>query len=119
MMHFFLQMQSRILEDGLSKLESFVALIEHFKVDAKDMTLSDLMQEILDVTGYIDSLMAEGPEEAEARIENIDELRSKIATYEETCEENNEPATLKWISGRGLRWLRILMAWNPIIIKCF
>ena len=79
---------------GLSKLESFVALIEHFKVDAKDMTLSDLMQEILDVTGYIDSLMAEGPEEAEARIENIDELRSKIATYEETCEENNEPATL-------------------------
>ena len=78
---------------GLSKLESFVALIEHFKVDAKDMTLSDLMQEILDVTGYIDSLMAEGPEEAEARIENIDELRSKIATYEETCEENNEPAT--------------------------
>ena len=79
---------------GLSKLESFVALIEHFKVDAKDMTLSDLMQEILDDTGYIDSLMAEGPEEAEARIENIDELRSKIATYEETCEENNEPATL-------------------------
>ena len=79
---------------GLSKLESFVALIEHFKVDAKDMTLSDLMQEILDVTGYIDSLMAEGPEEAEARIENIDELRSKIATYEEACEENNEPATL-------------------------
>lgn len=79
---------------GLSKLESFVALIEHFKVDAKDMTLSDLMQEILDVTGYIDSLMTEGPEEAEARIENIDELRSKIATYEETCEENNEPATL-------------------------
>lgn len=79
---------------GLSKLESFVALIEHFKVDAKDMTLSDLMQEILDDTGYIESLQAEGPEEAEARIENIDELRSKIATYEETCEENNEPATL-------------------------
>ena len=86
---------------GLSKLESFVALIEHFKVDAKDMTLSDLMQEILDVTGYIDSLMAEGPEEAEARIENIDELRSKIATYEETCEENNEPATLNGFLGRG------------------
>ena len=84
---------------GLSKLESFVALIEHFKVDAKDMTLSDLMQEILDVTGYIDSLMAEGPEEAEARIENIDELRSKIATYEETCEERT--GYVEWISGRG------------------
>ena len=25
---------------GVSKLESFVALIEHFKVDAKELTLS-------------------------------------------------------------------------------
>lgn len=79
---------------GLGKLESFVALIEHFKTDAQDMTISDLMQEILDDTGYIESLQAEGPEEAQARMENIDELRSKIAAYEETCEENNEPATL-------------------------
>ena len=52
------------------------------------------MQEILDETGYLESLKAEGDEEAEARIENIDELMSKIAAYEETCEEMNEPATL-------------------------
>lgn len=79
---------------GKAKLESFVALIEHFKVDAQDMTISDLLQEILDDTGYIESLQAEGDEEAEARIENIDELRSKIAAYEESCEANDEPATL-------------------------
>lgn len=79
---------------GAAKLESFVALIEHFKADAKDMSISDLMQEIIDETGYIDSLQAEDLVEAEARIENIDELKSKIAAYEETCEENNEPATL-------------------------
>ena len=29
---------------GVSKLESFVALIEHFKVDAKELTLHELMQ---------------------------------------------------------------------------
>lgn len=79
---------------GASKLESFVALIEHFKTDAKDMSISDLMQEIIEETGYIESLQAEDMLEAEARIENIDELMSKIAAYEEMCEEKDEPATL-------------------------
>ncbi len=79
---------------GASKLESFVALIEHLKTDAKDLSLSDLMQEIIEETGYVESLRADEGEEADARIENIDELLSKIAAYEETCEEQNEPATL-------------------------
>ncbi|MGN1378547.1 MAG: DNA helicase PcrA [Dorea sp.] len=80
---------------GVSKLESFVALIEHFKADAKDLSISDLMQEIIEETGYVESLMGEGdPEESQSRIENIDELRSKIAAYEEMCEDQNEPATL-------------------------
>ncbi len=79
---------------GASKLESFVALIEHFKTDAKDMSVSKLMEEIIEETGYVESLKAEGDEEAEARIENIDELISKIVAYEETCEEMDEPVTL-------------------------
>ena len=52
-----------------SKLESFVALIEHFKSEAKNMSICDLMQEILDMTGYIEDLKSEGDIEAEARIE--------------------------------------------------
>lgn len=79
---------------GLSRLESFAALMERFKRDAVEMTISDLVQEILDETGYIESLQAEGEEEAEARIENIDELRNKIAAYEEMCQEQDEPASL-------------------------
>ena len=79
---------------GASKLESFVALIEHFKTDAKELTISELMQEILEETGYIESLKEEGSEEAESRIENIDELISKITAYEETCEDRDESATL-------------------------
>lgn len=72
---------------GVAKLESFVALIEHFKESAKTMLVSELMQEILDYTGYVEELKEEGGEEAEARIENIDELLSKIAAYEESCED--------------------------------
>lgn len=79
---------------GASKLESFVALIEHFKTDAEDMSISDLLKEIIEETGYIESLQAEDMVEAETRIENIDELLSKVAAYEEDCEHRNEPASL-------------------------
>ena len=79
---------------GVNKLESFVALIEHFKADALEMTISDLVKEIIEETGYIESLKDEGELEAEARIENIDELLGKIAAYEENCDDMNEPATL-------------------------
>ena len=70
-----------------TKIESFVALIEHFKDTAKTASVSDLMQEILDYTGYQEYLKEEGEEEAAVRQENIDELLSKIAAYEESCEE--------------------------------
>lgn len=79
---------------GASKLESFVALIEHFKTDAEDMSISDFLKEIIEETGYIESLQAEDMVEAETRIENIDELLSKVAAYEEDCEDRNEPASL-------------------------
>lgn len=79
---------------GVGKLESFVALIEHFKADARDMSIHELIEEIIADTGYIESLEAESAEEAQARIENIDELRSKIVAYEEACEDQDVPATL-------------------------
>lgn len=79
---------------GLGKLESFVALVEHFKQDAGEMSISQLLQEIIEETGYVESLQEEDREEAQARMENIDELISKVAAYEENCEAMNEPATL-------------------------
>ena len=69
------------------KLESFVALIEHFKDKTKEMSISDLMKYVIDMTGYLEELKNEGDEEAEARIENIDEFISKIVSYEESCED--------------------------------
>ena len=72
---------------GVSKLESFMALMEHLKDRAKTVLVSELMQEILELTGYLEELKEEGGEEAEARIENVDEFLSKIASYEESCED--------------------------------
>lgn len=79
---------------GASKLESFVALIEHFKMEASQTSLSELLENIIEMTGYIEELKTEGDIEAEARIENIDELKNKIAAYEETCEIQGEIPSL-------------------------
>lgn len=42
---------------------------------------------MIDRTGYVKELEAEGTEEARARIENIDELINKAASYEEDAQE--------------------------------
>jgi DNA helicase-2/ATP-dependent DNA helicase PcrA len=72
---------------ALTKLDSFVALIEHLKDELEYISLSELLTRVIEMTGYVDLLKEEGTDEAEARIENVDELLSKIADYEESCEE--------------------------------
>lgn len=79
---------------GAAKLESFVALIEYFKGVARTESLSDLIKEIIEKTGYVEELEAEDKEDAQARIENIDELISKIAAYEENSQDRDEKPTL-------------------------
>lgn len=75
---------------GIARLESFAALMEHFRTRADEISISQLLDEILETTGYIEELKTEGEIEAEARIENIDELKNKIAAYEEACQEQGE-----------------------------
>lgn len=77
-----------------TKLDSFAALIEHFKTLEEEMNITDLLQEVIEKTGYIESLENEDKEEAKTRKENIDELISKAATYEESCQDKDEKATL-------------------------
>lgn len=72
---------------SISKLESFAAMIEYFRKEAEHLSITELMEEILTETGYVEELKAEGEEEAEARLQNIDEFLNKIAAYEESCEE--------------------------------
>ena len=77
---------------SLSKLESFAALIEHLKAELEQISLVELLNEVIEETGYVKELQEEGTEEAEARIENIVELMNKVIAYEEGCGE--EKATL-------------------------
>ena len=71
-----------------TKVEPFVTFIQTLRSKAEYLSPSELLKDIIESTGYVKELEAEGTEEAEARIENIDELITKVVSYEE---ENEEP----------------------------
>lgn len=71
-----------------TKVEPFVTFIQTLRSKAEYLSPSELLKDIIESTGYVKELEADGTEEAEARIENIDELITKVVSYEE---ENEEP----------------------------
>ncbi len=70
------------------KIVPFVELIHGLRLQlANGTSLQNLMENILERTGYAKELKDEGTDEADARLENIDELITKIVTYEEGAEQ--------------------------------
>jgi len=66
-----------------AKVKPFVSFIQTLRSQMEYFTVKELLDEILEKTGYITELEAEGTDEAQARIENIDEFITKVVTYEE------------------------------------
>lgn len=77
------------LERTAAKLHPFVSLIEGLKSRLKreGYSLKELIDDILDATGYLRELEEENSEDAMDRIANIDELVNKLVSYEENSEE--------------------------------
>ena len=72
------------LGKAAEKIRPFVLFIQSMRARLDSgYSLTRLMQEILETTGYLAELEAEGTDEAEERIQNIDEFISKMADYEE------------------------------------
>ncbi len=69
------------------KIEPFVTFIQAMRSKTEFISVSELLQEIIDATGYVTELEAEGTDEARARIENIEELQGKALTYEQNEKE--------------------------------
>lgn len=65
------------------KVKPFVNFIQMLRSKTELISVSDLLNEVIEETGYVAELEAEDTDEARARIENIDELISKVAAYEE------------------------------------
>ena len=72
---------------GGSKVLPFTVLIQTLRAKQEHLGIRELLESILEETGYRQELILEGTEEAKARLENIDELVSKAKDYDENAEE--------------------------------
>jgi DNA helicase-2/ATP-dependent DNA helicase PcrA len=78
------------LGKAAGKISAFTAMIQTFRSKLEVYGLSDLLRDVIETTGYIAELEISNEEDAQGRIENIDELISKIVSFE----QNNTEATL-------------------------
>ena len=51
-----------------------------------DIIISEVFDAIMDESGYREALEAEATDEARTRLDNLEELKNKIVTYEESAE---------------------------------
>ncbi len=73
-----------------AKLGSFVGLIESFRTNLEDpdYSIEQLIRDVVEQSGYEAMLAEDDSEESQARLENIEELINKAASYEEDHEED-------------------------------
>ena len=70
-----------------NKIRDFVNSIRVYRSKLGIFPLTEIFDDIIEGTGYIEELKAENTEESLGRIENIEELLSKLADYENNEEE--------------------------------
>lgn len=79
--------QYPILGSCSQRLKDFTEIIEKLKKAAKDKSLEDLYEEVIDKTGIIDSYKKDNSVISRSRIENIKELKSAIISMKEEYPE--------------------------------
>lgn len=69
------------------KIKPFVTFIQTLRSKQDYLSVQEILTSIINETGYVKELEAEDTDEARARIENIDELITKVVSYESDAEE--------------------------------
>lgn len=73
------------------KVEAFAEMMEGFRKQSACLDLTELFDWIMEETGYAEDLIQEHTDESQERLENLGELKNKIAMYL----EENEHGTLE------------------------
>lgn len=85
--------EEKVVHTGAQKkLAGFLDLITLLREKESSLSLPELYHEVIQQTGYVTALQAEGTEEAESRIQNLEELDNAIYQF---VQERQEEATLQ------------------------
>lgn len=72
---------------GAAKIKPFTTMIRAFRSKMAYYSLEELVQDVLESTGYVKELEDSDEEDAQDRIQNIDEFISKVVAYESSHDE--------------------------------
>lgn len=67
----------------------FVDIVQKWREQAEDHPASEIVQGILEDSGYVRDLKAQGTEDADDRLGNVQELYNAVLQFEEENEESN------------------------------
>ena len=90
--------QYTALKRGAEKLEVFASLINKLTVMARQLSLTDLFDAVLDESGYRRMLELAGEEEKD-RLDNLDEFKSSIQEY---CKNTENPTLTGFLEENAL-----------------
>jgi DNA helicase-2/ATP-dependent DNA helicase PcrA len=76
---------------------AFADIVEPLRADASHRSVLELLETVLEKTGYARYLQ-DGTEEGEERLGNVEELRTKAANYDELAPENGLASFLEDVS---------------------
>jgi DNA helicase II / ATP-dependent DNA helicase PcrA len=82
----------------LKAVAAFRTLLQSLQSGALELEVSELVQRVLDRSGYLEALEAERTIEAQGRIENLQELVGVAQEYQHTATEPNLSSFLQEIS---------------------
>jgi DNA helicase II / ATP-dependent DNA helicase PcrA len=82
----------------LRAVQSFRTLMQSLQSGALELPVADLVERVLEQSGYLEGLEAERTIEAQGRIENLQELVGVAREYQETAEEPSLSHFLQEIS---------------------
>jgi DNA helicase-2/ATP-dependent DNA helicase PcrA len=77
----------------------FAKILQEFQEKLSDLSASEILSQIMEASGYIDDLRAQGTEEADTRVENILELYNAVVQFQE---ENEEIGLLEFLANASL-----------------
>jgi len=83
---------------SLRAVQSFHGLMQSLMAGAMELSVSELIERVLDRSGYLEALEAERTIEARGRVENLEELVGVAREYEESAPEPSLSTFLQEVS---------------------
>ncbi|MFM7441513.1 MAG: 3'-5' exonuclease, partial [Snowella sp.] len=80
-------------------VNNFAKLIQYFQEKIEVLTAAEILDNVMEMSGYLEALKQQGTEEADSRLENISELYNAILQFQE---DNEDSSLLGFLSNASL-----------------